>query len=181
MVRAGEASGVLDSVLQRLASTIEKQVELRRKVKSAMTYPVVVWHPGAVDRDGDAVVHHPDVQALYKQLGGKLPMPTPGPHRRLDVVRGSGTRRIAADIERDSFRRGSTPKGPQAVGSRSSCRADIRCPRPEDRARAVHPHAVGARCVPACRSSSRSTSWPNVGQRGGVGRGARPQQRGDAR
>src|SRR5438552_4747973 len=42
MVRAGEAGGVLDSVLQRLATTIEKQVELRRKVKSAMTYPAVV-------------------------------------------------------------------------------------------------------------------------------------------
>src|SRR3989440_7651173 len=40
MVRAGEVGGALDSVLMRLAETIEKQVELRRKVKSAMTYPV---------------------------------------------------------------------------------------------------------------------------------------------
>jgi type IV pilus assembly protein PilC len=43
MVRAGETGGVLDSVLLQLAETIEKQVELRRKVKSAMTYPVVVF------------------------------------------------------------------------------------------------------------------------------------------
>src|SRR5438874_5333996 len=42
MVRAGEVGGALDSVLMRLAETIEKQVELRRKVKSAMTYPAVV-------------------------------------------------------------------------------------------------------------------------------------------
>jgi len=42
MVRSGETGGSLDSVLLRLASTIEKQVELRRKVKSAMTYPAVV-------------------------------------------------------------------------------------------------------------------------------------------
>jgi len=42
MVKAGEVGGALDSVLLRLAETIEKQVELRRKVKSAMTYPVVV-------------------------------------------------------------------------------------------------------------------------------------------
>src|SRR4051794_11398815 len=42
MVKAGEVGGALDSVLMRLADTIEKQVELRRKVKSAMTYPVVV-------------------------------------------------------------------------------------------------------------------------------------------
>src|ERR1700720_2991463 len=40
MVRAGEIGGALDSVLMRLADTIEKQVELRRKVKSAMTYPL---------------------------------------------------------------------------------------------------------------------------------------------
>src|SRR5438270_1002064 len=43
MVRAGETGGVLDAVLLQLASTIEKQVELRRKVKSATTYPTVVF------------------------------------------------------------------------------------------------------------------------------------------
>src|SRR3954447_421992 len=43
MVKAGEAGGVLDSVLMNLAATIEKQVELKRKIKSAMTYPVAVF------------------------------------------------------------------------------------------------------------------------------------------
>ena len=43
MVRSGEVGGSLDQVLLRLADTIESQVELRRKVKSAMTYPVVVF------------------------------------------------------------------------------------------------------------------------------------------
>src|SRR3954469_3305822 len=43
MVRAGETGGVLDSVLLQLADVIEKQVELRRKIKSAMTYPTVVF------------------------------------------------------------------------------------------------------------------------------------------
>ena len=61
MVRAGEAGGVLDSVLQRLATTIEKQVELRRKVKSAMTYPAVVSVTRVAARDRDAAVRHPDV------------------------------------------------------------------------------------------------------------------------
>src|SRR5256714_4418309 len=41
MVRAGETGGGLDSVLLQLAATIEKQVERRRKIKSAMTYPAV--------------------------------------------------------------------------------------------------------------------------------------------
>ena len=42
MVKSGETGGLLDSVLLQLADTIENQVELRGKVKSAMTYPVVV-------------------------------------------------------------------------------------------------------------------------------------------
>ncbi len=61
MVRAGEVGGVLDSVLLRLADTIEKQVELRRKVKSAMTYPVVVAILVLTHRDRDVAVRHPDV------------------------------------------------------------------------------------------------------------------------
>ncbi|HEY7280138.1 MAG TPA: type II secretion system F family protein, partial [Actinomycetota bacterium] len=42
MIRAGETGGVLDSVLLRLADNIEREVELRQRVKSAMTYPIVV-------------------------------------------------------------------------------------------------------------------------------------------
>jgi len=42
LVRAGEVGGVLDEALLRLAGFMEKDVELRRKIKSAMTYPVIV-------------------------------------------------------------------------------------------------------------------------------------------
>src|SRR5687768_16006447 len=42
MIKAGETSGNLDQVLLRLADTIESEVALRQKIKSAMTYPVVV-------------------------------------------------------------------------------------------------------------------------------------------
>ena len=42
MIKAGETGGVLDDVLLSLADQIEKEVELRRQIKSAMTYPVVV-------------------------------------------------------------------------------------------------------------------------------------------
>jgi type IV pilus assembly protein PilC len=42
MVKAGEVGGVLEETLQRLSHFLEKDVELRRKVKSAMTYPVLV-------------------------------------------------------------------------------------------------------------------------------------------
>ena len=42
MVRAGEIGGILDRVLLRIADQLEKDQELRRNVKSAMTYPTVV-------------------------------------------------------------------------------------------------------------------------------------------
>jgi type IV pilus assembly protein PilC len=76
MVRAGEVSGALDSVLQRLAHTIEKQVELRRKVKSAMTYPVVVGILVLLIVSAMLLFIIPMFKSLYKQLGGKLPTPT---------------------------------------------------------------------------------------------------------
>jgi len=76
MVRAGEAGGVLDSVLQRLAMTIEKQVELRRKVKSAMTYPAVVSLLVALLVTAMLLFVIPMFQNIYKSLGGKLPVPT---------------------------------------------------------------------------------------------------------
>ena len=43
MVRAGEVGGQLDSVLLKLSTTLEKQVELRQKVRSAMAYPTIVF------------------------------------------------------------------------------------------------------------------------------------------
>jgi type IV pilus assembly protein PilC len=76
MVRAGEVGGVLDTVLLRLAETIEKQVELRRKVKSAMTYPLVVAVLVLVIVTAMLLFIIPMFKGLYKQLGGKLPVPT---------------------------------------------------------------------------------------------------------
>jgi type IV pilus assembly protein PilC len=76
MVRAGEIGGVLDSVLMRLADTIEKQVELRRKVKSAMTYPVVVAVLVLLIVTAMLLFVIPMFEDLYKELGGKLPLPT---------------------------------------------------------------------------------------------------------
>ena len=76
MVKAGEVGGALDSVLMRLAETIEKQVELRRKVKSAMTYPVVVAALVLIIVTAMLLFVIPMFQNIYKQLGGKLPAPT---------------------------------------------------------------------------------------------------------
>ena len=76
MVRAGEVGGALDSVLMRLADTIEKQVELRRKVKSAMTYPLVVAILVLTIVTAMLLFVIPMFQNIYSQLGGTLPAPT---------------------------------------------------------------------------------------------------------
>ena len=76
MVRAGEIGGVLDSVLLRLATTIEKQVELRRKVRSAMTYPAVVAVLVMLILTAMLLFIIPMFEGLYTELGGTLPAPT---------------------------------------------------------------------------------------------------------
>ncbi len=76
MVRSGEIGGVLDAVLMRLADTIEKQVELRRKVKSAMTYPVVALSICLLISAAMLLFIVPQFKAIYTDLGGQLPLPT---------------------------------------------------------------------------------------------------------
>jgi type IV pilus assembly protein PilC len=76
MVRAGETGGVLDSVLLQLASTIEKQVELRGKIKSAMTYPVAVFALVILIVTAMLLFIVPMFKDLYADLGGTLPLPT---------------------------------------------------------------------------------------------------------
>ena len=76
MVRSGEIGGVLDAVLMRLADTIEKQVELRRKVRSAMTYPVVALSICILIAAAMLLFIVPQFKAIYTDLGGQLPLPT---------------------------------------------------------------------------------------------------------
>jgi type IV pilus assembly protein PilC len=76
MVRAGETAGTLDDVLLRLADTLEREVSLRRQIKSAMTYPIVVTGLVLVILTAMLVFVVPTFKDLYKQLGGTLPLPT---------------------------------------------------------------------------------------------------------
>src|SRR5437764_6479994 len=73
MVRAGETGGVLDSVLLQLADVIETQVELRRKIKSAMTYPTVVFAVCLLIVAAMLLFIVPTFKGIYDQLGGTLP------------------------------------------------------------------------------------------------------------
>jgi type IV pilus assembly protein PilC len=76
MVRAGEVGGFLDSVMLQLATNFESEVKLRGKVKSAMTYPVVVLCISVVAVIGMLLFIVPVFKKLFLQLGGKLPLPT---------------------------------------------------------------------------------------------------------
>ena len=76
MSRAGEVGGFLDSVMLQIAGNYEAEVRLRGKVKSAMTYPVVVLCIAVVSVIGMLLFIVPTFQGLFAQLGGTLPMPT---------------------------------------------------------------------------------------------------------
>jgi len=76
MIAAGEAGGILDTILKRLATYIEKAVKLAGQVKSAMIYPiaVVVIAGGVVGVILWKVI--PTFAALFSGLGAELPLPT---------------------------------------------------------------------------------------------------------
>jgi type IV pilus assembly protein PilC len=76
MVRAGETAGMLDAVLLRIAETLEKDVALRRKIKSAMTYPVIVFAMAVLLTTFMLIFIVPVFAGMFEQLGGELPLPT---------------------------------------------------------------------------------------------------------
>jgi type IV pilus assembly protein PilC len=76
VIRAGEAGGALDTCLLRLSDTLEKQVELRNKVRSAMTYPIMVAIMVFVILTAILIFIVPTFKQLYVDLGGTLPVPT---------------------------------------------------------------------------------------------------------
>lgn len=76
MVRAGEAGGHLDEVLANLATTIEKSVALRGKIKSAMYYPGVVLTVVVIVVTLMMILVVPTFKNLYTSLHGTLPTPT---------------------------------------------------------------------------------------------------------
>jgi type IV pilus assembly protein PilC len=76
VVRAGEAGGALDTVLLRLSDTLEKQVALRNKIRSAMTYPIMVGFMVFLLTSAILLFIVPTFKGIYADLGGTLPLPT---------------------------------------------------------------------------------------------------------
>lgn len=76
MCRAGEVGGFLDAALLQIAENFEAEVKLRGKIKSAMTYPVVVFVIAVLAVIGMLLFIVPIFAKMFKDLGGTLPAPT---------------------------------------------------------------------------------------------------------
>jgi len=76
MVAAGEAGGILDTILNRLAAYIEKAMKLKKKVKSALVYPAVVTSIAVLVIAVIMIFVVPTFSKMFAQLGGTLPLPT---------------------------------------------------------------------------------------------------------
>jgi type IV pilus assembly protein PilC len=76
MVRAGEEGGQLETVLVRLAEGLEADYKLRQKIKSAMTYPVVVAGIAVLLLTAMLLFIVPNFAGMFEGLGGELPLPT---------------------------------------------------------------------------------------------------------
>lgn len=76
LVRAGEAAGVLDQILVRLADNLEKQREFQSKVKGAMIYPIIIIIGMVVVGAIMMIFVIPKLLEMYKDFQAKLPMPT---------------------------------------------------------------------------------------------------------
>ena len=97
MIAAGEAGGILDTILKRLAVYIEKNVKLKGQVKSAMIYPIAVIVIAGRRRRRHSVEGHPDVRGDVR-----------GPRRRAaapDAHRHRAQRQPREVRRRSSFRR----------------------------------------------------------------------------
>ena len=73
MVRAGELGGMLDDVLLRVADQLERDAEIRQKIKSAMTYPIVVLAITILVVTAMLMFVVPKFGKMFTELGGKLP------------------------------------------------------------------------------------------------------------
>ncbi len=115
MIEAGEAAGILDTVLDRVAIQIEKEMKIRRRVKGAMIYPLVVLTFAILTLIGMLLFLVPVFQHIFSDLGGDLPTLTKGVVAASNLVRGYGFILFPAmGLSIWGFRRGKkTPAGRQ--------------------------------------------------------------------
>jgi type IV pilus assembly protein PilC len=89
MCRAGEVGGFLDQSLLQIAANYEAEVRLRGKVKSAMTYPIVVAVMAVLGVVGMLLFIVPTFKEMFASLGGTLPAPTRALVKMSEILKGS--------------------------------------------------------------------------------------------
>ncbi len=148
MVRAGETGGQLDTVLVRVAETLEADYKLRQKVKSAMTYPVIVMGISIMLLIVMLIFVVPTFAAMFEDLGGELPLPT-----KILVIISNQAKiivPIAVLLSVGAFIGYKRMRAQNAQFRHRSDQAEdprVRRPIPEDRSFAIltHPFAVAPR------------------------------------
>jgi len=76
MVAAGEAGGILDTILQRLSAYMEKSARLKKQIKGAMTYPAITLAVAVIVVGVIMVFVIPVFEQMFADFGGQLPAPT---------------------------------------------------------------------------------------------------------
>ncbi|MBP9893035.1 MAG: type II secretion system F family protein [Planctomycetes bacterium] len=76
MIKAGEAGGILDTILQRLADFMEKAARLKKKVIGAMIYPIIVMSVAVMILTGIMIFVVPAFEKMFKEQGFQLPFAT---------------------------------------------------------------------------------------------------------
>jgi type IV pilus assembly protein PilC len=76
LVRAGESAGMLDTILKKMADTLDKQREFQGKTKGAMIYPMIVMIGMVVVAAVMMIFVVPKMTEMYKDFGAELPLPT---------------------------------------------------------------------------------------------------------
>jgi type IV pilus assembly protein PilC len=88
MVEAGEAAGILDNVLDRVAFQIEKETQIKRRVKGAMIYPTMVLAFATLVLIGMLMFLVPVFVGIFQELGGDLPKLTQIVVNASDLLKG---------------------------------------------------------------------------------------------
>ena len=76
MIAAGEAGGILDTILQRLSAYMEKAAKLKAQVKGAMTYPAITMAVAVIVVAVIMIFVIPVFEKMFADFGGALPIPT---------------------------------------------------------------------------------------------------------
>ena len=168
MIAAGEAGGILDTILKRLALYIEKSVKLKGQVKSAMIYPIAVICIAAIVVAAILWKVIPTFASLFAGLGAQLPLPT-----RVVIAMSNGLVSygpviaivlglIGYAIKRYYETTARPPPDRRAAAEGAHPRHDPA----QDRGRAVLPHAVHAALLGRADSRRPRHHRAHGGQRG---------------